>query len=120
MPTRLSCSRPAASRSGAPTKRCCAATDGTRRSGATSSSKRASRRHDGHTRCGIRRPSRRATLWLAVAGLLEAAGPIFGKQFIDAYLLPRALDWTTMTLLVAGYLVTGWLATAIRYFQLVG
>lgn len=69
------------------------------------------------------RPDRRhvvrATLWLAVAGLLEAAGPIFGKQFIDAYLLPRALDWTTMTLLVAGYLVTGWLATAIRYFQLV-
>ena len=47
------------------------------------------------------------TLWLAVAGLLEAAGPLFGKQFIDDYLLPRALDWTMMALLVAGYLVTG-------------
>ena len=59
-----------------------------------------------------------ATTWLAIAGLLEAAGPIFGKQFIDEYLLPRALDWPTMALLVAGYLVTGWLATLIRYFQL--
>ncbi|MEO8509452.1 MAG: ABC transporter transmembrane domain-containing protein, partial [Betaproteobacteria bacterium] len=66
-----------------------------------------------------RREVVRATLWLAVAGLLEAAGPIFGKQFIDEYLLPRALDWTTMALLVAGYLVTGWCATGIRYFQLV-
>ena len=60
-----------------------------------------------------------ATSWLAIAGLLEAAGPIFGKQFIDEYLLPRVLDWPTMTLLIAGYLVTGWLATLIRYFQLV-
>ena len=34
-----------------------------------------------------------ATLWLAVAGLLEASGPIFGKHFIDEYLLPRTLDW---------------------------
>jgi ATP-binding cassette subfamily B protein/ATP-binding cassette subfamily C protein/ATP-binding cassette subfamily B multidrug efflux pump len=59
-----------------------------------------------------------ATTWLAVAGLLEAAGPIFGKQFIDEYLLPRSLDWPTMTMLVVGYLVTGWLATLIRYFQL--
>jgi ATP-binding cassette subfamily B protein/ATP-binding cassette subfamily C protein/ATP-binding cassette subfamily B multidrug efflux pump len=66
-----------------------------------------------------RREVVRATLWLAVAGLLEAAGPIFGKQFIDEYLLPRALDWTTMALLIAGYLVTGWCATGIRYFQLV-
>jgi len=59
-----------------------------------------------------------ATTWLAIAGLLEAMGPIFGKQFIDEYLLPRSLDWPTMALLVAGYLVTGWLATLIRYFQL--
>ena len=59
-----------------------------------------------------------ATTWLAIAGLLEAAGPIFGKQFIDEYLLPRSLDWPRMTMLVIGYLVTGWLATLIRYFQL--
>jgi ATP-binding cassette subfamily B protein/ATP-binding cassette subfamily C protein/ATP-binding cassette subfamily B multidrug efflux pump len=60
-----------------------------------------------------------ATGWLAVAGLLEALGPLFGKRFIDEYLLPRALDWTTMAWLVGGYLVTGWAATVIRYFQLV-
>ena len=60
-----------------------------------------------------------ATGWLAVAGLLEALGPLFGKRFIDEYLLPRSLDWTAMGWLVAGYLVTGWAATLIRYFQLV-
>ena len=62
---------------------------------------------------------RAATLWLAVAGLLEAAGPLLGKQFIDAYLLPRALDWTMMSLLVGGYLATGAAATVLRYVQLV-
>jgi len=60
-----------------------------------------------------------ATVWLALAGLLEAAGPIFGKHFIDEYLLPRALDWGTLLLLMAGYLATGWAATIIRYFQLI-
>jgi len=60
-----------------------------------------------------------ATLWLAVAGLLEAAGPIFGKRLIDEYLLPRHADVAMMIGLGAGYLVTGWLATLIRYFQLV-
>ena len=69
------------------------------------------------------RPDRKqvsgATLWLGVAGLLEAAGPLFGKQFIDAYLLPRTFDWTMMTWLIAGYFLTGALASVIRYFQLV-
>jgi ATP-binding cassette subfamily B protein/ATP-binding cassette subfamily C protein/ATP-binding cassette subfamily B multidrug efflux pump len=60
-----------------------------------------------------------ATGWLAVAGVLEALGPLFGKRFIDEYLLPRALDWTAMAWLVGGYLVTGWAATLIRYRQLV-
>ncbi len=60
-----------------------------------------------------------ATIWLAVAGLLDAAGPIFGKVFIDEYLLPRTLDWGVMALLVAGYLVTSAAASAVRYFQLV-
>jgi ATP-binding cassette subfamily B multidrug efflux pump len=59
-----------------------------------------------------------ATGWLAAAGLLEALGPLFGKRFIDEYLLPRSLDWITMASLVGGYLVTGWAATLIRYFQL--
>ncbi len=61
----------------------------------------------------------RATWWLTLAGLLEAAGPLFGKQFIDAYLLPRTLDWTMLALLVAGYLLTGAAASIIHYFQLV-
>jgi ATP-binding cassette, subfamily B, multidrug efflux pump len=60
-----------------------------------------------------------ATLWLAGAGLLEAAGPIFGKRLIDEYLLPRHADFAMMTALGVGYLVTGWLASLIRYFQLV-
>ncbi len=66
-----------------------------------------------------RRQVVRATLWLAIAGLLEAAGPIFGKRFIDGYLLPRTADWAAIALLIGGYLATGWLATAIRYFELV-
>jgi len=62
---------------------------------------------------------RAATLWLAVAGLLEAAGPLLGKQFIDRYLLPRTLDWTMMSLLIGGYVATGAAATILRYAQLV-
>jgi ATP-binding cassette subfamily B protein/ATP-binding cassette subfamily C protein/ATP-binding cassette subfamily B multidrug efflux pump len=62
---------------------------------------------------------RAATLWLALAGLLEAAGPLLGKQFIDSYLLPRTLDWTMMSLLIGGYVATGAAATILRYAQLV-
>ena len=66
-----------------------------------------------------RRQVVRATVWLAIAGLLEAAGPIFGKRLIDDYLLPHTFDGAALALLIGGYLVTGWLATAIRYFELV-
>ncbi len=66
-----------------------------------------------------RREIWRAAAFLAVAGLLEAAGPIFGKRFIDHYLLPHHYDGASMALLLAGMLLTGWAATAIRYFQLV-
>ncbi len=69
------------------------------------------------------RPDRRqllwVTVWLAVAGVLEAAGPVFGKMFIDEHLVPGTIDWVAGAWLIAGYLVTGWLATVIRYFQLV-
>jgi len=69
------------------------------------------------------RPDRKevtgATLWLGLAGLLEAAGPLLGKQFIDTYLVPRMFDWTMMAWLIVGYFVTGALASGIRYFQLV-
>jgi ATP-binding cassette subfamily B protein/ATP-binding cassette subfamily C protein/ATP-binding cassette subfamily B multidrug efflux pump len=69
------------------------------------------------------RPDRReigwGTLWLAVAGLLDALGPLFGKRFIDDYLLPHNVDVLAIALLIGGYLVTGWAASIIRYFQLV-
>jgi ATP-binding cassette subfamily B protein/ATP-binding cassette subfamily C protein/ATP-binding cassette subfamily B multidrug efflux pump len=66
-----------------------------------------------------RRQLVRATAWLAAAGVLEALGPIFGKHFIDEYLLPRALEWSTIAWLLGAYLATGWAATSIRYLQLV-
>jgi ATP-binding cassette, subfamily B, multidrug efflux pump len=69
------------------------------------------------------RPDRRevviAALLLGVAGLLEAAGPIFGKRFIDQYLLPRNGDVAAIALLLAGMLASGCIASIIRYFQLV-
>jgi ATP-binding cassette, subfamily B, multidrug efflux pump len=68
------------------------------------------------------RPDKRqlvwVVLWLAVAGLLEAAGPVLGKIFIDEHLVPGRIDWTQAALLIGGYLVTGWVATVIRYYQL--
>ena len=69
------------------------------------------------------RPARkeivRATWWLGLAGLLEAIGPILGKQFIDHYLVPRVFDGAIIALLLGGYLATGCLASVVRYFQLV-
>jgi ATP-binding cassette subfamily B protein/ATP-binding cassette subfamily C protein/ATP-binding cassette subfamily B multidrug efflux pump len=68
------------------------------------------------------RPDRKevyaSTLWLGVAGMLEAAGPLCGKALIDAYLLPRVLDGVAMALLVAGYVATGAGASLLRYAQL--
>ena len=60
-----------------------------------------------------------ATAWLAAAGVLEAVGPMLGKYFIDNHLLPRALDWMPIVLLLAGMLATGAAASLLRYFQLV-
>lgn len=69
------------------------------------------------------RPDKRqlvwATVWLAVAGGLEALGPIFGKYLIDAYLLPRSFEPWAIGLLLGGYLLTGCAASVLRYFQLV-
>ncbi|MFO1399483.1 MAG: ABC transporter transmembrane domain-containing protein [Burkholderiales bacterium] len=68
------------------------------------------------------RPDKRdvlhAALWLCIAALLEAAGPIFGKRLIDQYLVPRVDDVAMMALLLVGYLATGIVATVIRYYQL--
>ena len=56
---------------------------------------------------------------LLAAGGLEALGPIFGKTFIDEYLLPRQLEWCPVALLIAGIVVSGCMASVLRYFQLV-
>jgi ATP-binding cassette subfamily B multidrug efflux pump len=60
-----------------------------------------------------------AVLWLALAALLEVLGPILGKALIDDHLLPRHLDWPRIAALLAGMLVTGWIASWLRYLQLV-
>ncbi|CDG81709.1 ABC transporter ATP-binding protein [Janthinobacterium agaricidamnosum] len=59
-----------------------------------------------------------ASMWLVLAALLEVSGPILGKKLIDDHLLPRHLDWTRMALLLAGCLLTGWIASGLRYLQL--
>jgi ATP-binding cassette subfamily B protein/ATP-binding cassette subfamily C protein/ATP-binding cassette subfamily B multidrug efflux pump len=60
-----------------------------------------------------------AALWLLVAGGLEALGPLFGKWLIDDYLLPRRMDWVDIGLLLTGVVAAGWIASGMRYFQLV-
>lgn len=59
-----------------------------------------------------------AIAWLSVAAGFEVAGPIFGKALIDQYLLPHRLDWPAMAALLAGVLLTGWVASLLRYLQL--
>jgi len=60
-----------------------------------------------------------ATFWLVIAAALEVVGPILGKALIDDHLVPRHADWTRMSLLLGGVLITGWLSTWLRYLQLV-
>ncbi|MET0323325.1 MAG: ABC transporter transmembrane domain-containing protein [Duganella sp.] len=60
-----------------------------------------------------------AVLWLMLAALFEVMGPIMGKALIDEHLLPRHLDWPRMALLLAGLLFSGWIASGLRYLQLV-
>jgi ATP-binding cassette subfamily B protein/ATP-binding cassette subfamily C protein/ATP-binding cassette subfamily B multidrug efflux pump len=56
--------------------------------------------------------------WLLAAALLEAAGPLLGKYYIDQYLLPRRLDLQNMGFLLAAIVVAGSVASVIRYAQL--
>ncbi len=62
---------------------------------------------------------RAAALWLVLAAALEALGPVLGKAFIDAYLLPRQADLPAIAGLLGGALLAGWLANGLRYWQLV-
>ncbi|HVE89712.1 MAG TPA: ABC transporter transmembrane domain-containing protein [Burkholderiaceae bacterium] len=69
------------------------------------------------------RPDRKqlllASALLLAAGGLEALGPIFGKLFIDKYLLPSRLEAWPVSLLIGGIVIGGFMASALRYFQLV-
>jgi ATP-binding cassette subfamily B protein/ATP-binding cassette subfamily C protein/ATP-binding cassette subfamily B multidrug efflux pump len=60
-----------------------------------------------------------AVLWLVLAAGMEVLGPILGKALIDDHLLPHRLDWPRMALLLGGSLLSGWIASALRYYQLV-
>ena len=60
-----------------------------------------------------------ATMWLMLSAALEVIGPILGKALIDDHLLPRNADWTRMSLLLGGVLLTGWAASWLRYLQLI-
>ena len=57
-------------------------------------------------------------LWLVVAALLEAAGPLMGKYFIDHTLIPRHFDLPVVLALLGGMLGAGAVASVIRYTQL--
>lgn len=59
-----------------------------------------------------------AVLGLVVAALLEAAGPILARMFIDDVLLPRHAEALTIAALLAGALLAGSLASVLRYVQL--
>ncbi len=56
--------------------------------------------------------------WLVVAAALEAIGPILGKHFIDAHVLPRDFSLAPMALLLGAMLLAGWTASLLRYAQL--
>jgi len=60
-----------------------------------------------------------AVFGLTAAALLEAAGPILARMFIDDVLLPRHAEGITIAALLLGALVSGSLAGVLRYFQLV-
>ena len=68
-------------------------------------------------------PDRRHLLiglvFLLLAAGLDVLGPLFGKALIDQHLLQRHLDWPRMAALLAGILITGWVASILRYLQLV-
>jgi ATP-binding cassette, subfamily B, multidrug efflux pump len=59
-----------------------------------------------------------ASAWLIFAALIEALGPWFGKTLIDKVLLPKSNDIALVASLLAGALVSGVVASWVRYFQL--
>ncbi len=62
---------------------------------------------------------RTSVLWLVLAAALEALGPVLGKAFIDQHLLPRHADLGAIAGLLGGALLAGWVASLLRFWQLV-
>ncbi len=71
---------------------------------------------------------RGAVAWLLLAAGLEALGPVLGKAFIDNHLLPQLGQRVSGSMpggllqvagLLGGALLAGWLASVLRYWQLV-
>ncbi len=62
---------------------------------------------------------RASALWLVLAAALEALGPVLGKAFIDQHLLPRHADLGAIAGLLGGALLAGWVASLLRFWQLV-
>ena len=62
---------------------------------------------------------RASVLWLVLAAALEALGPVLGKAFIDQHLLPRHADLGAIAGLLGGALLAGWVASLLRFWQLV-
>lgn len=60
-----------------------------------------------------------AIFWLILAAGLEVLGPLLGKALIDDHLLPHHLDWPRMAALLGGLLISGWIASWLRFLQLV-
>lgn len=71
-----------------------------------------------HAAAPERRHVLMGTAWLLAAALLEALGPLLGKYFIDAYLVPRRLVPRDMAMLLVGMVLAGSVASVIRYAQL--
>ena len=62
---------------------------------------------------------RTGLLWLVLAAGLEALGPILGKAFIDRHLMPHQGTWPEMAGLLGGALIAAWVASGVRYGQLI-
>jgi ATP-binding cassette subfamily B protein/ATP-binding cassette subfamily C protein/ATP-binding cassette subfamily B multidrug efflux pump len=60
-----------------------------------------------------------AIAWLVLAAGLEAVGPLAGKFLIDQYLVPRHGAVPEIVALLVGALLAGWMATVLRYAQMV-
>src|SRR5471032_82966 len=116
----------AASAKPAATRSCSNKTAGTPASGAINNWRPASmkpehismRRQTSQAIALLRRAALPDQHHLLLAAGLEVLGPIMGKALIDQHLLPRVLDWPRMSALLAGMLLTGWIASGLRYLQL--